>query len=142
MKGGIGWHQIDLLLTQQVEVKLVALSAYTYFFFFREHFWSLNKRLYYLLCDGELVSSNSWLHHIPWFLGFWFLNIVSWSFQSGFSESLDKHLCKLQGYPNVWDFRRLYRIFTVCFLIFLVPCNCKLDSYSAKSLIKPLKDST
>ena len=36
--------------------------------------------------------------------------------------------------------RRLYGIFTVCFIIFMISCNFKLVSFFDKSLNKPLKD--
>ena len=31
-------------------------------------------------------------------------------------------------------------IYTVCFLTFMIPCNCKLVSFFFKSLNKPFKD--
>ena len=47
----------------------------------------------------------------------------------------------IQRYPQRMRLqKRLYGIFTVCFLIYMIPCNCKLVSFFAKSLNKPLKD--
>ena len=129
MKGGIGWRRIDFDIiashftsdaTDRSKIGSV-ISLYL-LSFFREHSLSLKKRLYYLLCDGELVSSNSWLHHISWFLGFWFFNIVSWSFQSGFSESLEKRFCQLQCYPKSMRFVLsvfLYSWFPATVILFL-----------------------
>ena len=44
-----------------------------------------------------------------------------------------------QGYPQRMRLqRRLYGIYTVCFLIFTIPVNCKLVCFFAKSLHKAL----
>ena len=44
----------------------------------------------------------------------------------------------LQGYPQKIRLqRRLYGIYTVCSLIFTIPCNCKLVCFFVKSSNKP-----
>ena len=49
---------------------------------------------------------------------------------------------KIQGYPQRLRLqRRLYGIYSVCFLIFTIPCIFKLISFYAKSFKTPLKDS-
>ena len=48
----------------------------------------------------------------------------------------------IQGYPQRMRLhRRLYRMYTVCFLIFMIPCNCKLVYLLFKLLNMYVKDS-
>ena len=47
----------------------------------------------------------------------------------------------IQGYPQRMRLqRRLYGIYTVCPLIFIILCNCKLVCFFAKSVYKTLQD--
>jgi len=42
----------------------------------------------------------------------------------------------VQGYPQRMRLQRLlYKTYTVCFLLFMISCNCKLVSFFAKSLL-------
>ena len=47
-------------------------------------------------------------------------------------------LCNKQSYLQMMRLqRRHYGIYTVCFLIFIISCNCKLISFFAKFFKKP-----
>ena len=57
-----------------------------------------------------------------------------------FNPGLTK-MAQIQDYPQKMRlYRRLYRIYFDCLLIFMIPCNCKLVIFFAKSLNKQLID--
>ena len=67
------------------------------------------------------------------------LNVYCWLIGSPNYTSYQLNLLIIQGYPQrIRLQRRLYGIYTVCFLIFMIPCNCKLVFFFAKSSFKSL----
>ena len=91
-------------------------------------------------------------------IGWLILIILKWKLQESrclLSSTITGFTIKLKTWKyrlvteNFWIYRVThkggdlsddYGIYAVYFLIFMIPCNCKLISVFLKSLIKPLKD--
>ena len=84
------------------------------------------------LCNALLLTFKS-LNVCCWLLGS--PNYTSYQLNLLYRVTLKG----LQGNPQRMRLqRRLYGIYTVCFLIFMIPCNCKLVFFFAKSSFKSL----
>ena len=88
------------------------------------NFFTFNIRKPFL---GNLMSYKNWDRSVQPFSRLYWI-------QTNKSE------LNIQGYTQEIRLqRRLDEISIVCFLMFMIPCNCKLFSFFVKSINKPLK---
>ena len=88
-----------------------------------------NKRLYNSTC-----TLQNFIFFFIFSILFFFLplKVISSSFIKLHDFLSNRYI---QGYPQIMRLqRRLYKIYTVCFLTFMIPCNCKLLYQYSKSL--------